>query len=49
MKKWGTSTRKMEELCELLDQWYITNFFFFIGGIVLSVVFTKLHMLILFF
>jgi hypothetical protein len=31
MESWGTSESKLKELCILLNKWYITNFFLFIG------------------
>jgi hypothetical protein len=36
MKSWGISERKLKELCKLLNEWYIANFFLFIGGVFLG-------------
>ena len=33
MENWGTSVSKQKELCKLLDEWYITNFFLFVHRI----------------
>jgi hypothetical protein len=48
MMNWGTSARKQEELCELLDQWYI-NFSSLHRSNCLKCYFIKLQMLIFIF